>query len=285
VPGGGSVRSLWKGAITFGLVHIPVKLYPATEDRDVHFRQLHASCHTPVQYRKWCPRCEMFLSKDDVVRGWEVAPGEFVLLEEGDLEALPLPTARAVEILDFVHLGEVDPILFERAYYVGPAEGGARAYALLRAVMAQSGRAAVAQVALRAKESLCLLRVYGPVLALETLYYPDEVRPVQEVEGLATTQVPVSPRELEVARELVERLAAPFDPGRYRDSYREALRQLLERKAAGRRVVAPGPEARADRFTDLLQALEASIRAAEARAREAPVGVGAPDSTGAAGRG
>jgi DNA end-binding protein Ku len=271
------VRSLWKGAITFGLVHVPVKLYAATADGDVHFRQLHALCHTPIQYRRWCPHCQAEVGREAIARAVEVAPGEFVELGDDDLAALPLPTLHAIEIQEFVPLAEVDPVFFERSYYVGPGDGGARPYALLHAVLAEVGRAALAKVALRAKESLCLLRPAGPALTLETMYYPDEVRPVREVEGVPA-QASVSPRELEVARELVARLSGPFEPERYQDNYRLALRQLVAERAAGRRVVAPAaaPPA-ADRFQDLLAALQESVRLAEARRQTAdgqPVAAG-----------
>jgi DNA end-binding protein Ku len=182
-----------------------------------------------------------------------------------ELEQLPLPTLHAIEILEFVPLQDVDPVFFERGYYVGPGEGGARAFALLRAVLAEAGRAALTKVALRAKESLGLLRVAGPALALETMYYPDEVRPVAEVEDLPEAG-PVDPRELAMARELVARLSGPFVPERYHDNYRLALRELLGRKAAGRDVVRPAAAPETPGFEDLLAALRASVRAAEARA-------------------
>lgn len=264
------MRSLWKGAITFGLVHIPVKLYPATEDHDVHFRQLHRACHTPLRYRRWCPRCEDELAREDIVKGYEWTPGEFIELEPSDFEALPLATARTVEILDFVRLDEVDPLYFERGYYAGPADGGLRAYALLREVLAESRLAAVAKVALRAKESLALVRVVPPALAIETLYYPDELRAAEEVDG-AGQQAQPSERELEMARDLVGRLAAPWEPGRYHDAYRAALQAMLEERAQGRRPVAPLPGRSDERFQDLLTALEGSVRLAEERRRSQPV--------------
>jgi DNA end-binding protein Ku len=282
------MRSLWKGAVTFGLVHVPVRLYAATEDHDVHFRQLHGLCHTPIQYRRYCPHCETQVEREAIVRAVEVAPDEYVEVAPGDLEDLPLPTLHAIEILEFVPLHEVDPIYFERGYYVGPGDGGARAFALLRAVLAEAGRAALTKVALRAKESLGLLRVAGPALALETMYYPDEVRSVDDVEGLPAA-APVDPREMAIAQELVARLSGPFVPERYHDNYRVALRDLLDRRAAGRAVVRPAAAPEREGFEDLLAALQASVRAAEARAAEEagrePVGVGRPGAGSANGHG
>ncbi|HVB11114.1 MAG TPA: Ku protein [Bacillota bacterium] len=284
------MRSLWKGAVTFGLVHVPVRLYAATEDHDVHFRQLHAACHTPIQYRRYCPHCETEVGREDIARAVEVAPDEYIEVTSNDLEDLPLPTLHAIEILEFVPLQDVDPIYFERGYYVGPGEGGARAFALLRAVLADAGRAALTKVALRAKESLGLLRVAGPALALETMFYPDEVRPVDDVEGVMVTAAPVDQRELAIAQELVARLSGPFAPDLYHDNYRIAMRDLLDRKAAGRAVVRPAAAPESQGFEDLLAALQASVRAAEAREARAageqqPVGVGSAGPGGQPGNG
>lgn len=272
------VRSLWKGAISFGLVHIPCRLYPATQDRDVHFRQLHAACHTPIEYRKTCPRCEARVDQGDIVRGYEVAPDEYVLVSDGDLEALPLATTHTIEILDFVDLASVDPLFYERPYYVGPAEGGARPYGLLRAVLRRTGRAAVAKVAIRAKESLAVVRVVGECLVLELMRYPDEIRDWREVEGVPG-DLPLPEREVEVATMLVQSMTGPWEPEKYHDAYRGALRELIEAKAAGERVRAevPPEEAPAGRYADLLAALEASVRAAQERRSEGEAGhAGAP---------
>lgn len=263
--GGRPVRSLWKGAVSFGLVHIPCRLYPATIDHDLHFRQLHGQCGTPIEYHKVCPRCGRRVEQGDVVRGAEVAPEEYVLLQDAELAELPLATTHTVEILDFVDLASVDPLYFERPYLVGPAEGGGRPYALLRAVLRRTGRAAVAKVAIRAKESLALVRVVGACLVLELMRYPDEIRDWREVEGLPG-EVVLPEREVEVATLLVERLTGPWQPEKYHDEYRAALQELIESKAAGERVVAaPAEERPAGRYADLLAALEASVAAAEAR--------------------
>ncbi len=259
------MRSLWKGAISFGLVHIPCRLYPATADRDVHFRQLHAACHTPIEYHKVCPRCETRVAADEIVRGYEVAPGEYVLIGQDDLEGLPLATTHTVEIVDFVALASVDPLFFEKSYFVGPAEGGGRPYALLRAVLQRTGRAAVAKVAIRAKESLALVRAVGESLTLELMYYPDEIRDWREVDDLPG-EIALPERELDVATRLVESMTGPWEPQRYHDAYREALHKLIASKAAGERVQVQAPEpAPAGRYADLLAALEASVREAETR--------------------
>lgn len=279
------MRSLWKGALSFGLVNIPVKLYAATESRDVHFHLLHRVCHTPIRYRRVCPACDREVEGEEIARGYELANGEYVLVEDEDLAALPLPSGRAVEILDFVRLDEIDPVYFEKTYYLEPADGGAKAYALLREVMRRRGRVALAKVALRHKESLACVRVFGGadgagagarggegggagVLVLETMFYPDEVRSFAELES-ARRPAEVAERELAMAEHLVESLSVAFDPERYRDDYREALLRVIEEKARGREVVAPEVREPA-RVIDLVAALEESIRRAEARRGAAP---------------
>ena len=262
------MRSLWKGAISFGLVHIPCRLYPATVDRDIHFRQLHAACHTPIEYHKVCPRCEERVAADDIVRGYPLGPDEFVLIDEEELSNLPLATTHTVEIVDFVELASVDPLFFEKSYFIGPAEGGGRPYALLRAVLRGTGRAAVAKVAIRAKESLALVRVVGDCLTLELMYYPDEIRDWHEVDDLPG-ELPLPERELDVATRLVESMTGPWRPDQYRDHYREALNAVIETKATGERVQVRAPE-HAPRYADLLAALEASVRQAEERRTTPP---------------
>lgn len=286
------MRSLWKGAISFGLVNIPVKLYTATETRDVHFHQLHRPCHSPIKYRRFCPACGREVENEEIARGYEFTRGQYVIVEDEDLAELPLATGKSVEILDFVRLDEIDPIYFEKSYFLEPAEGGAKAYALLRRAMEDSGRVGLAKVALRQKESLAAVRVYRErtdppapdgdagdgrpiggdgLLVMETMFWPDEVRSYAQLQD-AYRRVEVAERELGMAVHLVESLSVPFDPGKYRDEYREALLQMIEEKAQGERVVAPeAPEP--TRVIDLVSALEESIRRAEARRRAAGPGV------------
>lgn len=257
------VRSLWKGWISFGLVTIPVRLYAATEDRSVSFHLLHRRCGTRVRYLRFCPTCRMELDEGEIVRGYEFAPGQYVELGEEDLEGLPLPTLRTIEILDFVALAEIDPIFYDRSYYVEPAEGGQRAYALLREAMRRTGTVGIGKVALRHKEALACLRLHGPrgaALVLATMHYPDEVRSPESLAALREP-APVDGRELDLAVDLVERLRAPFEPGRYRDRYREALLQRIEAKIRGRQIrLEPPPE---PRVADLMEALKASLERLE----------------------
>lgn len=283
------MRSLWKGAISFGLVNIPVKLYKATESRDVQFHQLHRPCHTPIRYRRFCPTCGREVQAEEIARAYEYAGGNYVVVEDDELAALPLRTDRAVEILDFVRLEEIDPIYFERGYFLEPADGGAKAYALLRHALRRTGRIGLAKVALRSKESLATIRVYtgagqrepgagqrepgagqrepGEILVMETMYYPDEVRAHAQLES-AYRDVPVNERELGMAIQLIDSLSVSFDPAKYRDEYRDALLEVIEDKARGEELVAP-PAPEPARVVDLMQALEESLRVArERRERE-----------------
>lgn len=255
----GPYRSLWRATVSFGLVSIPVKMYAAAEDRELHLRQLHRRCHSPIRYRKWCPACDVAVPEEELAWGYEVAPGQFVEVSEGELEELPGPEAHVIQILDFVPPDQVDPLYFDRPYYLEPAEAAARAYRVLAEAMGRAGRVAIARFALRRREHLAALRPYGPVLALVTLRWADELRAPEQVVQLPAGGQPTA-REQEVAIELVRRLTARFEPGRYVNQRREAFRELVERKAAQAPPVRP-PAPPPAPFADLLEALEASLRA------------------------
>lgn len=258
------MRSMWKGAISFGLVNIPVRLYAATEERDVRFNTLHRVCGAQIRYQKYCPHCERPVEQAELVRGYPIAPGSFITVEEEELDALPVTTAHTVEITDFVSLDEIDPIYFHRSYYMEPDDGAQKAYALLHRAMRDAGRVALAKVAIRHKESLACVRVYDRALVMETMFYPDEIRSLDGLSGLPA-DVDLNPRELEMAARLIDAMTEPFDPAKYRDRYREALLQLIEEKARGDNArPAPAP-ATAGRVIDLMEALEASLKATAPR--------------------
>jgi DNA end-binding protein Ku len=252
---------MFKGAISFGLVNIPIKMFTATEEKDVRFRQLHKKCHTPIKYKKICPNCNEEVSPDDIVKGFEYEPGKFVIITDEDLEAAQTEVqARTIEIVDFVNLAEIDPIYYDKTYYLAPqpeVSSSSKAYALLRDAMNESGRIAIARITIRSKQTLCVLRVYNNVMALETIFYPDEIRPVAEVPALPG-EIKVDAREMDIAKQLIDNLTAKFDASKYTDEYREALRGIIEAKIAGREVVAQ-PEAPESNVIDLMEALKASI--------------------------
>lgn len=256
------MRSIWAGVLSFGLVNIPVKVYPATENKDFKFHFLHKKCHSPITYVKRCPICNEDVTQEEIVRGYEYARGQYVVLSPEELEELPLPTTRAIEISDFVNLEEIDPIYFSRPYYLAPAEGGQKAFALLHRAMSDTGKVALAKVALRQRESLVAIRVYRRAFVLETMLYADEIRRLETVPELDYPEQ-LDSRELEMAVHLVESLSAPFEPAKYEDNYRKALEEAIAGKIAGREVaVAPAPAPA--KVVDLMEALRASIERAEA---------------------
>lgn len=260
------MRSLWTGAVSFGLVHIPVRLYAATESKDLKFRFLHRDCHTPIRYEKVCPTCRRTVAPEEIVRGYEYEPGRYVLVQEEDLARLPTAEGRSIDILDFVDLTEVDPIYFEKAYYLEPQPGGEKPYALLRQAMRETGKVAVARVALRTRYFLALIRARSDVLVLETLFYPDEVRSVQDLAGI-NAKVNLHPNEVKMANTLIENLASTFDPRKYDDEYRRELTKLVESKIAGKQVATPPVTvpAPAGQVIDLMEALRASLAAVKTR--------------------
>ena len=254
-----TLRSIWKGAISFGLVTIPVSLFTATASSGISFNQLHAPCGARIRYVKRCSHCGQEVESQEIVRGYQYAEDQYVVISDEDLESLPLPTTREISIVDFVPIDEIDPAHYKTPYYVAPQEVGARAYSLLRDVLAETSRAGVCQVALRQKEHLSLLRPSGEVLVLHLMHYATEIRDYPPIPEPA--QEPPE-REKDLARTLVSSLGAGFDPTRYRDRYGEALQELIEAKIQGRDVVrAPEPEM--EPVMDLARALEESLQAIE----------------------
>ncbi len=265
-------RSIWKGVITFGMVSIPVRLMAATEDKDVSFHQLHQDDHSRIKYKKWCPVDDREVSNDELVRAYEVTKGQYVEITDEDLEQLPLPSKHTIELAAFVKSEDIDPIYYEKAYYLEPEETGLKPYTLLARVLQKKDVAGVAKIALRNKEHLCALRPLDGTLVLNTLHYPDEIREHDE----ELPKVMVSDREMDIAGSLVEALSEAFDPEKYHDNYREALLELISAKSEGRQVVSPeGPQP--EQVTDLMAALRASVEAARKRSpgssREEPTEV------------
>lgn len=262
------MRSLWKGSISFGLVNIPVKLYAATERKNVKFHYLHDECKTPIRYLKWCEACNREVTMDEVVRGYEYTRGEYVVLRDEDFENIPVPTTRAVEIIDFVRLEEIDPIYYDKTYFLEPGEGAMKAYSLLRRAMKETGRIALAKVAVRARETIATVRVYQDhALVIETMFFPDEVRDVRKLEGIFQEPA-LSEREVELALQLVENLTEPFEPEKYTDDYRKALRDIIHKKIEGQEIAYAQRPDRAP-VVDLMEALRASLEATEEERRVA----------------
>jgi DNA end-binding protein Ku len=255
------MHTVWKGSISFGLVNIPVKLHAATENKDIKLRQLHKECNTPVNYQKVCPICDKEVKNEEIVKAYEYTKNKFVVLDQEELEQLKKENEdKAVEIIEFVKLEEIDPIYFERSYFMAPDSGGGKAYALLRKALGDSGKIGVAKIVIRSKEQLAVVRVYGDTLLMETIHFPDEVRNVQEVPNIPSAESVIQ-KELDTALMLVEQLTTTFDAAKYTDDYRTALLELIELKKTGEMTVTPsekGPDMPSN-VMDLMTALQASL--------------------------
>jgi len=252
-------RPIWKGAITFGMISIPVKLFGATESKDLAFNTLHAECKSRLKQKRWCPVHDREVTADEVVRAYEYVKDQYVEVLDDDLEKLPIPSKHTIELTSFVKQADIDPVYFERTYYLEPDQVGLKPYALLMRALKTKQVSAMAKIALRNKESLCVLRPSDTnLLMLETLYYPDEIR---TAEIQAAPDVMVSQPELNMALSLVEMLEEPFDPKKYHDDYRNALLEVIEAKRTGQELVAT-PEAPMPQTVDLMAALKASLEAA-----------------------
>jgi DNA end-binding protein Ku len=265
------MRTTWNGSISFGLVNIPVGLAPATKpaarQSDVSFRMLHRECGTPIKQKRWCPVHDREVGPDEIVKGWEVSKGEFVVVEEADLEALERQdTSRSIEITAFVEESQVDPIYFDRTYFLAPASNVAarRPYVLLQSAMRETGRAALGRFVLAGKEKLVLIRARGEALALETLFLAEDVYSQAEIDE-AVEGTEVKGAELALAQQVIESLASDFDPAALTSDYRRDLKALLEAKLAGAELAKPEPVAEDAPVIDLMEALRASVAAAQGK--------------------
>ncbi|PLS01572.1 non-homologous end joining protein Ku [Neobacillus cucumis] len=253
------MHTMWKGSISFGLVNIPIKLHTATEDKDIKLRTLHNKCHAPIKYEKICTVCEEEVKPEDIVKAYEYTKGKFVVLDNDELEKLRKENEeKAVEIIDFVKIEEIDPIYFDRTYYMSPNEGGSKAYSLLRKALQESQKVGLAKIIIRSKEQLAVIRVYENTLVMETIHFPDEVRKAGDVPNVPAEDK-VTDRELETAILLIDQLTTKFEPAKYTDEYRTALLELIESKRTGQETVTATTKEVASNVTDLMAALQASI--------------------------
>jgi DNA end-binding protein Ku len=255
------MRTIWKGAISFGLVSIPIKLFPATEQKDVKFRYLHKTCQAPIKYTRVCSSCGQEVTQDDIVRGYEYESGRFVIINEEDLDKIPDERTRTLDIIDFVSLEEIDPLYFDKTYYLGPGDAGEKAYALLRKAMEETKKIAIAKVVIRNKESLAVIRGYKNLIVMETIFYPDEIRDTGLLPGF-DREVKLHDNEMKMARELIENLATSFNPEKYTDEYRHKLMELIRAKIDGEQIVIP-EAAEKGKVVDLMEALKASVEMAK----------------------
>jgi len=262
-------RSMWKGVITFGMVSIPVRLYVATDSQGISFRQLCAEHLSPIKYKRWCEQGDHEVSYGDIVKGYEVSSDNYVVIDDKELDNLPLPTAHAIEITEFVEQNEINGgLYFKSAYYMEPEEVGKKPYALLKQALEETKKVAVAKIAFRDREHLAALSPLDGHMLMNTLHWPDEIRSVEGIRGVDNS-VKITDRELQMAKTLVESLADSFDPERFQDNYKEALMKVVKAKVEGQETIsAPEPEA-APKVMDLMEALKASVEAAKKSKPEA----------------
>ena len=260
------MRAMWSGAVSFGLVSVPVKVYSATTSHDIRFHQVHAADGGRIKYKRTCSVDGEEVEYADIVKGYETDDGELITLSEEDLDSLPTATGHEIDVIEFVPADQIDPLLFEKSYYLEPDAKAAKPYALLREALVQTDRMAVVKVALRQRESMALLRVRDKAIVLQTMLWPDEVREPEF--DILDADVELRPQELTMAASLVESLGADFDPAQFNDEYRDAVVELIERKrTTGDTRPAPVAAKRdegPDSMTDLLSALQASVEAARA---------------------
>ncbi len=252
-------RAIWSGSISFGLVNVPVRMFSAIDENDLRFHLIHEPDSSRIGYQKICKTEEKPVPDDEIVKGFEFEKDEYVVLSDEDFEAARTEGVRTIEISDFVPYEEIDPIYFERTYYLGPQEGGEKVYALLRNAMEKAGLAAIAKYVMRDRQSLGCLRVREGTLTLEKMFFHDELRPLDEI---APKGIRIAKGELEMATALIEQFTGPFEPERYEDTYREALCKVIKAKRKGKTITAPEPEAE-EEPADLLAALKASVEAAK----------------------
>ena len=256
------MRAIWKGAVSFGLVSIPVKLYTATEEKDVSFHQVHREDGGRIRYKRVCQIDGEEVAYSDIAKGYELPSGETVVITDEDLADLPLSTSRVVDVLSFVPLEQVDPIYFAKSYYLEPDKTATKPYVLLREALERADSVALVKVAIRTRESLATLRVRDGVLVLETMIWPDEVR--EPDFGFLDDDVQVRPQELAMAQSLIDSMSGDFDPTQYHDDYRDALQQVIDAKVEGREIVEqPAEQEDTGSVVDLMAALRASVAAAK----------------------
>ena len=267
-------RSIWRGAISFGLVNVPVKLYSAVSKKNVKFNQLHDADGVRIQQKRVCPADGEEVPYENIVKGYEIAPDKYVIITPEELESLDPKKTRTIDIEDFVDLDEIDPLYYEHPYYLVPDTGAAKAYRLLLDALRDTNKVAIARVVLRSKEYLTAIRPAGDVLTMETMLFADELVPSDNLDEVPDDDTRATDRELAMARQLIEAQATPFDPTKYRDEYRERVLDLIERKAQGEDISIQPDAEEPTEVPDLMAALEASLAAAS--------GSKSPTSNGAA---
>jgi DNA end-binding protein Ku len=273
------MKPLWKGSVSFGLVNIPVKLYSAVQEKGLKFHLLHQADGGRVKYKRVCSICDEEVGWDDIIKGYEYSKDHYVMFDDEELRSVDVDSIKAIDVVSFVPLSDIDPVYYNRTYYVVPEPSGLKAYRLLQEALQAEGQVGVAKVALRDKEHLATVRISGDVFVLETMHWPDEIR-APEFEEL-DKEVDVQDAEVKMARQLIQQLAGDFEPSRFTDEYRAKLEELIERKVEGQEVtVAAEPSEEPTKVVDLMEALKASV--AQAKEKKEDDGAGTPSKEASA---
>lgn len=267
------MRAIWKGAISFGLINIPISLSAATSKKSISFKLLHEECKSPVNMQRYCQVCDREVGYNELVKGYEYEKNSFVVLRDEDFDNLPVQSTKTIDIIDFVNLAEIDPIYYIKTYYLSPNPGGEKPYLLLKKALEKTGRVAISKITIRNKESLAVIRAMEKSLALETMYFADEIRPVEgfNLEDIGE-KIKISAKEEELAIEIINNLTADFRPGKYTDDYREELLKIIREKIEGKEVETPEKPLTDNKVLDLMERLKASVEASEKQAQEAREG-------------
>ncbi|MFW6022793.1 MAG: Ku protein [Halanaerobiaceae bacterium] len=263
------MRTIWKGAISFGLVNVPIRLSTATSKKNVNFRLLHNKCKTPVNMVRHCSVCDEDVEYHDLVKGYEYEDSKYVVLKDEDFDNIPIKSTKTIDIVDFVKLDEIDPIYYIKTYYLTPAEGGEKPYLLLKKALSETQKVAISKITIRSKESLAVVRVLGDVLALETMYFADEVKAVEDISiKNMESKVKLNDKEETLAVEIVNNLTAEFSPEKYTDEYREELLKIIREKIDGEDIEIPKMTAPENKVLDLMERLKASVEASEKKQKK-----------------
>jgi DNA end-binding protein Ku len=261
-------RSMWSGAISFGMVNIPVKLFTAVSPKDVHFHQVHDADGMRIQYKRVCAADGKEVPYEHIAKGYEISPNQYVIIDPKELEALDPKATHSIDIESFADLQQIDPLHFEHSYYLVPDKGAAKAYALLLNAMTETKKVGIAKAVIRTKQYIGAVRPAGKALTFSTLYYADEIVAQGELEGLPEGDIKLNEKEVAMAKQLIQSLATKFDPTKYKDDYRERVMELIEKKAQGEEIVAQPSRQEPSKVVNLMEALEKSL----ANARKGGVG-------------
>ena len=270
-------RSIWNGAISFGMVVIPVKLYPATDSKDISFVNLHSTCENRIRQPRFCPHHETQVEASEITRAYEFAKDQYIKMADSDFDDLPVPSRHTINITQFVDLENVDPVFYDTSYSLEPQEIGVKPFYLLKQALESSGRVAIAKVSIRQKENLCLIRPFEQGLMMETMHYPDEVKGMSEL-SLPEEEAEFTEQERDMAATLIDQLTGEFDPSLYRDEYRIALEQVIEAKLSGSEPVTATPVSSQGKVGDLMDALRASIESTKSERSAKTPEAGKPDT-------